>query len=492
MSGRRRRGANPGRPAGLVAVVLVAGLLTGPAGCTGERTGPGPTPPPAESSTAGPEFAPGAAGAGDPYFPAAGNGGYDATHYDIAVGYDPATDELAGEATLTATATADLSRFNLDLSGLTVESVTVDGDPAGFDRDEGELVVTPATGLPSGARFTVSVRYGGVPRPATHPRLGSDGFHHTGDGAFALGQPQSAATWFPVNDHPLDKATYTIAVTVPEGLVAISNGLADGESTADGRTTWTWRMPTPMASYLTVLAIGDYRVHTSEHDGRPMVIAVHDSLPAGVDEQLESTGRIADFLATRFGPYPFEAYGGIVLADNRIRFALETQSRPIYGPAFFAGGRDGTWVIVHELAHQWFGDSVSVHHWDDIWLNEGFATYAEWLWEEHAGGRRVGRQFDAAYNDGDGRFWSVPPGDPGPDNLFHPAVYRRGAMTLHALRLAVGDDAFFRILREWAADNRDGNADTARFIAHCERVSGELLGDLFDAWLFEPDRPPRP
>jgi aminopeptidase N len=475
-----------------VAGVLVAALLAGAAGCTGERAAPAPSPPAGSGAAPAPEFAPGAPGAGDPYFPSAGNGGYDVVHYDLAVSYTPATDELAGEATLTATATADLSRFNLDLSALTVGAVTVDGAAAGFAHDGGELVVTPAAGLPSGARFTVSVRYGGVPRPATHPRLGSDGFHHTGDGAFALGQPQSAATWFPVNDHPLDKATYAIAVTVPEGLAAISNGLPAGRSTAAGRTTWSWRMPTPMASYLAVLAIGDYRVHTGEHDGRPVVIAVHDSLPAGVDEQLESTPRIADFLATQFGPYPFGAYGGIALADSRIRFALETQSRPIYGPSFFADGRDGTWVIVHELAHQWFGDSVSVHHWDDIWLNEGFATYAEWLWEEHAGGRPVAELFDAAYDGGTDNFWSVPPGDPGPDSLFHAAVYRRGAMTLHALRMAVGDVAFFRILRGWAADNRDGNADTARFIAHCERVSGARLGDLFDAWLYEPGRPARP
>lgn len=249
-----------------------------------------------------------------------------------------------------------------------------------------------------------------------------------------------------------------------------------------------------MASYLATVAIGDYRVTHEEHAGRPLVVAVHTDLPTGIDDQLLGSGQIADQLAEWFGPYPFDAYGGIALADHRIGFALETQSRPIYGPVFFAGGRDGTGVIVHELAHQWFGNSVSITSWQDIWLNEGFATYAEWLFEEHDGGDTAQETFDLHW-DGPGaadRFWAIPPGDPGPRQLFSSAVYVRGAMTLHALRVAVGDEAFFEILRSWAERYAYGNASTKDLVALAEQVSGQSLAKLFDDWLYSDRRPAHP
>lgn len=472
-------------PARLVAVALVAALAL--TGCTGSPGSP-PERPPA--------FAPAAAGLGDPYFPSYGNAGYQVDHYHLAVRYDPASRQLTGLATISARATAPLASFSLDLTGLEVAEVTVDGVPAGASHDvAGEkLVVTPASGVPDRAALTVTVAYQGVPEPVEHPALGSNGFHGSADGAFAVGQPRSASTWFPVNDHPLDKATYTIEVTVPDGLAAVSNGAPAGTTTSDGWTTWRWEERAPMASYLTTLAIGDYRVHQEEHDGAPMVIAVHSDLPRGVDDQLRRTGEIADTLAEWFGPYPFESYGGIALADPRVRFALETQSRPTYGPGFFRAGQDATWVIVHELAHQWFGNSVSVRYWDEIWLNEGFATYAEWLWEEADGGDTVAETFDL-YWDGpaaETEFWSRPAGDPGPAHLFDRPVYVRGAMTLHALRRAVGDAAFFPILRAWAGEHRDGNVTTADLVALAERVSGRPVARLVEEWLNAAARPDHP
>lgn len=462
-------------PAVLVLVLLLA------AGCTGvlDRELEGQA---------------GAAGLGDPYFPSYGNGGYQVDDYHLRVRYDPANRQLAGEATLRATATEDLASFSLDLSGLTVESVEVDGTAAQAQRDDGKLAVTPDGALPGGEEFTVDVVYGGEPEPVENPLLGTNGFHHTGEGAFVIGQPRSASTWYPVNDHPLDKATYTIEVTVPDGLAAVSNGVPLEQTSVDGWTTWEWTERAPMASYLTTLAIGDYRVHEDEHAGRPVVTAVHADLPTGVDEQLRRSPQVAEQLAEWFGPYPFDAYGAIALADERVRFALETQSRPIYGSAFFAGGRDATWVIVHELAHQWFGNSVSIQYWDEIWLNEGFATYAEWLWEEHDGGDTAQETFDL-YWEGPGaedEFWTTPPGDPGPSRLLTGPVYTRGAMALHALRREVGDEAFFEILRTWPAEQRNGNATTAELITLSERVSGESLQPLFDAWLYATQRPDYP
>ncbi|SCG54801.1 M1 family metallopeptidase [Micromonospora coxensis] len=438
------------------------------------------------------EFRPGAAGVGDSYFPTYGNGGYDVGKYTVKVRYDPATDRLTGTTIVQATATADLSAFHLDLAGLTVRKVTVDGAPARHERDGGELVVTPATGLMSGNGFTAEIVYDGEPEPLDSDVLGDGGWLHTGDGAIALGQPESASTWFPVNDHPSDKAAYDVEITVPKGLAAISNGVPKGRSDKGGWTTWTWSEAAPMASYLSTVVIGEYRVKTGTHKGRPVFTAVSTRLGEGAaDASLARTTEVADYLESVFGPYPFAAYGGVVVADDRIRYALETQSRPVYSAGFFRGG-ENTGVVTHELAHQWFGNSVSLARWEDIWLNEGLATYAEWLWAEHQGGDTAQAAFDRRYAGSSSRLWRTPPGRPGKENLFSESVYQRGGMTVHALRVAVGDKAFFAILKTWAAEKRNGNATTKEFVAHAERVSGKQLDALFDAWLFGAERPPAP
>jgi aminopeptidase N len=460
----------------LTAAVVAGALFVG--GCT------------ADSDDGGDAFTPGAAGAGDPYFPTYGNGGYDVASYDLKLRYDPATDQLAGTATVTASATQDLSRFNLDLAHLKASKVTVDGEAAKSEAKDDELTVTPDQGLRDGARFTVVVDYAGVPQPLGNDTLGKGGFLHTEDGGFALGQPESASTWFPVNDHPSDKATYAVAVTVPDGLEVLSNGVPGERGSADGWTTWRYAEATPMVSYLATIVIGQYRVTSATHKGKPLVTAVPTSLPVNgpAAKSLARTAEVADYLETVFGPYPFESYGGVVLDDERVRYALETQSRPVYGNTFFRSGPNPG-VVAHELAHQWFGDSVSISRWKDIWLNEGFATYAEWLWAEHEGGPSVQEAFDAEY---DGFSWSVRTGEPGPAQLFGQAVYKRGAMTVHALRLTIGDDDFFRLLKRWTTEKRNANVTTEEFVAFAQQVSGERLKPLFDAWLFGTTAPAVP
>lgn len=448
---------------------------------------------PVPTSTGPHRYRPGSAGLGDPMFPTAGNGGYDVVHYGISITYAPGSGILGGLDVVTATATQDLSRFDLDLHGLIVGSVQVNGVRAGFTRSGDELIVTPARGVDIGTRFTVDVTYSGVPSGYHDPELGVGGFLASGAGAVVQGEPEAAASWFAVNDHPRDKAAYDISVTVPPDLSALSNGVLAGKLTSGGWTTWHWVEGTPMASYLATVMIGRYRVVTSIHDGLPMVLAVDDGLPASVDAQLAVTPQVLDFLVTQFGPYPFDAIGGIVHSDPRVGFALENQTRPVYAAGFFAHAGDNSWVIAHELSHQWYGDSVSVRDWRDIWLNEGFATYAEWLWSQHQGGATPKGIFDQIYYRRGGRRMPLdPPASPTVAGLFGDSVYTRGAATLEALRITVGDGTFFRIIRGWAAAKRYGNASTADFIWFADQVSGKSLDRFFHAWLYERGLPPYP
>jgi aminopeptidase N len=463
----------------LAVLTLLAGCSTG-----SETDDPRPGPSPAVS------FAPGADGAGDPYFPKYGNGGYDVAGYDLDLRYDPKAGELDGTATITATATQDLSRFNLDLAHLTARTVQVDGAAATSSAEGNELTVTPAAGIASGTPFTVVIDYGGKPGQLENKTLGNGGWMRTADGGIALGQPESASTWFPVNDHPSDKATVKLAMTVPDGLEVLSNGVPGERRTTAGWTTWTWSESSPMASYLATVVIGQYRITTGEHNGLPMITAVPESYAADgpAARSLARTGEITDYLATQFGPYPFAANGGVVVDEEKIRYALETQSRPVYGNTFFTDGENLS-VVAHELAHQWFGDSVALSRWQDIWLNEGFATYAEWIWAEHSGEDTAAELFETAYNTFN---WAEIPGDPQPARLFGSAVYQRGGMTVYALRKTIGDKAFSTLVKSWTSTHKDGNVTTDEFIKAAETASGKDLKAFFQAWLYGTEKPPTP
>lgn len=631
---------------------------------------------------------PGADGIGDPYYPSAGNPGYDVGHYDLDLSYAPDQDLLAGKAAISATANTKtaLSSFNLDLDGLTVSSITVDGRPATFSRAGGELTVKPAVTIKKGAAFLVVVAYSGVP-----VSLDDAGFLATDDGALVAGQPRVASSWFPANDHPADKATYTIKITVPAGLQAVSNGRLVSQTVTGASSVWVWQMDQPMASYLATIDVGQFDIHSysaggidyldavdpdlsapfSAHSGtefassgadlnsykrlqrtitvdpaspqlsfwvnrateRGYDFAIVEIAPSGTDDwttlpdqggilrqnagsagcadilgqhpfldhylttaddgsctptgttgewwavtggstgweqwafdlaayagtqvdvaityvsdyavpadglfvddivtpggegatSFEDDGDVYDgwtqdwtatevgpppigdriqaslarepyiieALSSWFGPYPFGQAGAIVDDYSGLGFALENQTRPVYAKEFWRNGQnDG--VVVHELAHQWFGDSVAVQRWSDVWLNEGFATYAEWLWYEHEGGDTPQGIFDYYYNTvwpaGD-PFWNLKIGDPGQDSLFSTPVYYRGAMTLQALRMTIGDDAFLTLLPLWHAAHEGGNGTTSEFIALAEKVSHQKLKKFFDAWLYTGSRPVAP
>ncbi|MFF4778806.1 M1 family metallopeptidase [Microtetraspora fusca] len=431
-------------------------------------------------------FTPGSSGLGDPYFPHAGNGGYDVTHYDIALRFSPKTRKLSATTTITATAVQGLSRFNLDFSGPKIKKVEVNGKKAAYTRKGQELVVTPASGLPSGEKFTVKVSYAGKPRAINDKVLGKEGWINTKDGAVVLSEPDGARSWFPANDSPADKATFTFTVTTPVGLTVLANGEPKNPGISSVRHGWTtvkWEMKEPMATYLATVAIGKFKV-TEGTVGGVLNITAYDPSVAKQSKHLHrTTAKVIAWESKLFGAYPFSSTGGIGDKVN-VQYALETQGRPVYD-----GGPTNDLEIVHELAHQWFGNSVGLRSWKDIWLNEGFASYAEWLYEEQHGGPSAQKTFARLYKNKN-EFWQIKTGDPGMKNMFDwDAIYQRGAMTLHALRKKIGDETFFSLLKTWAERNRHATVVTRDFIDLAEEVSGQDLDPLFDAWLYSAKKP---
>ncbi|PXY31153.1 M1 family metallopeptidase [Prauserella muralis] len=464
-----------------VRTVLLTGLVCTLAACTApqperqERT----TPPAPE----GP--APGAAGIGDPYYPTDGNGGYDATDYAVSVRYQPRTGRLDGDTTVTATATHTLTRFNLDLRGFTVASVEVDGQRAEFTRRGAhELVVTPARQVAEGQAFRTRVRYHGRPQSASSAQLGGNGWHRTPSGAaFVLGEPHSASYWYPVNEHPRDKAPFRLTVRVPEGWSAVSIGRQGRTTTGQGWTTTTWTEPDPVASYLTTLAVDRFTVDRRRlADGTPVLDAYAPGAE-GIRGDARRVGEIIEFLSGWFGEYPATVAGGIYLGED-IGYSLETQGRPTYTRSA------GLETIVHELAHQWYGNTVSVQSWADICLNECLASYSQWLWAEG----KQGDDLDARYHRAldrlaeDQGFWAPRLYDMGAGNEFT-GVYDKGILAIHALRRQIGEDVFGRVLREFPARHRDANASWPEFERYVGRVSGQDLREFFDAWFRGTERP---
>ncbi|MFI6579531.1 M1 family metallopeptidase [Embleya sp. NPDC050493] len=442
------------------------------------------------AATSGGAATPGAPGAGDPYFPLSGNGGYHVAHYGLDLDYTPETRRLEGTADLAVTTTRKLSSFNLDLSGLTVESVRIDGRRAAFRRDGAELTVTPAHALDKGRRFHVVVTYSGVPEHVTDPDGSPDGWIIQPDGSvFVANEPQGAMTWFPSNSHPSDKSTYDVKVTVPDGWTAVSNGRLCDQRSRAGKTTFSWSEAKPMAAYLATASIGKFQVEQYvTRNGLPVYNAVVPSQAAAAKPVLDQLPAVIEWESGLFGRYPFEAAGSIVQDAPDVGYALETQTRPIYDRA------PSIETLVHETAHQWFGDSVSPTKWQDIWLNEGFATYAEWLWTAEHGGLSTAEQFAADYAlPATDSLWAFPAGDPGDGgHLFAKPPYERGAMVLEKLRQTVGDRDFFTILRTWAGEHRYGHGDSAQFIALSKRISGKNLDALFATWLYGQGKPATP
>jgi aminopeptidase N len=444
-------------------------------------------------------FTPGASGAGDPFYPQAGNGGYDVRTYSLKLAYEPQNEQLDGDATITARATQDLSSFNLDLRDLKVVSVTVNGAAASFTRKGQELTITPEAGLRRGREFTTRVVYGGHVNYVLDPDHSKDGWIPTDDGAFVVNEPQGAPTWFPANGTPKDFALFEFAITVPEGRTALANGRLVSTTDNGDTTTWRWRESSPMVPYLTTATNGNFELRVGTVNGLPEYNAVDpqtrrfgrkDPEPQLAWDRLAAAqGPAVQLFSQLYGAYPYDSVGAIVDYAPNVFYSLESQTKPNY------------WVIpseatiVHEIAHMWFGDAVVLERWPDMWLNEGFATWSEWIWSEKRGGTTAQQQFDALYATpedsaaGQDLWFPAPNRLADASELFHTPVYDRGAMTLQALRQKVGEAAFLQIVRSWYAENRFQNVTTQDFIALAERVTGQQLDQFFQVWLFEEGRP---
>ncbi len=433
----------------------------------------------------------GAPGIGDPYWPLDGNGGYDVTRYRIDNTWSFAQRRLRGATSIDLVATQDLASLSLDFL-LPVIGVSVDGAPARFHREGRghELRVRPAVPLVAGQAYTVRVRYAGHPGPKRYAG-GSSWLQRPGE-VVTMGEPHMASWWFPANDHPTDKALMDVRITVPKGQKAISNGRLVSRIPRGRSVTWRWRAGEPMAPYLAFFAAGDFTIQRGTYRGLRWVNAVSRKLDKPAQTRalrsLRRSASIVRWLERDLGPYPFAVTGGVVTAIDT-GFALENQTRPTYP---YVGG-DMASLVVHEQAHQWFGDDIAVRRWRDIWLNEGFASFMEWRWGEEKWDwdpqRRLLRSWRLIPTSS--HFWKVPIADPGPSDVFDWAVYERGAMTLQALRHRIGDDTFFALLREWATQRPGPDATVEEFEELASLRAGVDLTDFFDAWLRTPRRPAR-
>jgi aminopeptidase N len=420
---------------------------------------------------------------GTRYFPDHGDHGYEVKHYDLELDYWPGPNRLAGTARLVAVAVEPLKQVLLDFGPFRVGQVLVNGERARYTHRGQKLRVTPGCWLAEGRQFTLEARYFGNPRPVPSP-WGGLGWDQLADGAIVASQPIGAPSWFPCNDRPSAKATYRIAVTTASPYTVVCNGRLVSTRRAGSRTTWEFRESAPMASYLASVQIGRYQLtdlpgEVPQRLAAPPESLTHARLALGRQDQMMRV--FTDW----FGQYPFDEYVVVVTEDD-LEIPIEAQGMSIFGANHLGKER----LVAHELAHQWFGNSLTLAHWRDIWLHEGFAAYAEWLWSEESGGESAevhARRWHA-------RLAARPLGfalaDPGVKRLFDDSVYKRGALTLHALRRVLGDPAFRSVLREWTEVYRHGVVTTGRFTELAARYTAEPLDAFFMSWLYTERLPP--
>jgi aminopeptidase N len=425
------------------------------------------------------------------YLPQNGDDGYGVDAYELDLRYKVGTNRLEGTATISATAVTALSRFSLDLSRLRASRVRVltQKNPR-FTQHGHKLVVTPAVALAAGEPFVVTIDYAGAPAPRSS-KWGSVGWEELTDGVLVAAQPSGASTWFPCNDRVDDKARYDIRFSADAAYTVICNGVLTERRPASGLIHWRYEQSQPTATYLATVQLGRYERDSADLSGVPGVLAYPHSIRDRVLTDFGVLPRMMNLFSSLFGPYPFDGYT-IVVTEDELEIPLESQALATFGANHADGNGGSERLIAHELAHQWFGNSVGLAAWSDIWLNEGFACYSEWLWSQENGGpsadtlaRQHRRRLAAEPQD-------LVLGDPGAADMFDDRVYKRGALVLHALRLTIGHEAFFELLQAWTSRYRFATVTTADFRALAASFSETPLDDLFDAWLTLPELPALP
>lgn len=422
----------------------------------------------------------------DPYVPGHGDASYSVDHYDLDLTYRPANNRLDGIAVLAVTATTRSTALALDLHGLAVSKVSLEGARLRrWQHRHSRLTLTLAEPLAEHASLTIRIQYSGQPGLVSLPGLDSAGWEELEDGSIVAAQPHGAPGWFPCNDRPDDKATYSFRTTVPTGYFVAASGIPTGVTRRGSTQTWTHEQRAPMAPYLSAVQIGRYReaILPSVTDGPDIRLVTPPGLVSDhVEASFGQQPAMMACFSRLFGPYPFESYTCVV-TDDELEIPLESQALSTFGRNFVSSDWAQVRLIAHELSHQWFGNAVTVRRWHDIWLHEGFACYAEWLWSEESGGPST--DWWASHHHQ--RLASLPQDliltAPGAADMFDDRIYKRGALTLHAVRRASDDDTFFDLLRRWVADNRGSNVTSEQFRSHVETVTGDpSLGALLDRW----------
>ena len=426
----------------------------------------------------------------DEYLPKNGNSGYQVSRYELDLEYKVSINRLSGTATITAVTLTELQQVTLDLSNaLAVSKVSVNGKRAAhFSCRGGKLRIRLASKLATGAALSIVVRYGGSPRPL-RSLWGDVGFEELTDGVLVAGQPNGAASWFPCNDYPSDKAAFRLRISTESRYRVVANGKLLSRRARASQTVWTYEQPEPTPTYLITLQSGIYEMTQLARAPVPIHAALPERLRGDFENDFARQPEMMKMFVELFGPYPLANGYTVVVTDDELEIPLEAQGIAIFGANHCDGTRASERLIAHELAHQWFGNSVTAGQLRDIWLHEGFACYAEWLWSEHSGGRSA----DQLARDHHAQLRNMPQDllltDPGPRDMFDDRVYKRGALTLHALRGRLGDEKFFALLKDWTSRHRHGTVVTDDFTGLAANYSDVSLRPLWDAWLYSTEVP---
>jgi aminopeptidase N len=418
----------------------------------------------------------------DPVYPVVGAPVVDALHYDLDLGWEPDDRLLTGTETLVFRAAEDAEEFRLDLGApLQVAGLTLDGEDASYDHDGDDLVVHAP--VREDRRYTLVVRYSGTPKPTPAPTTRSDfsssGWTVTDDGgAWTMQEPYGAFTWFAVDDQPADKAYYTFTLSTPRSMVGVANGALRSRAVQDDRTVTEWRLDEPASSYLVTVAVGDFERH---RDRSSSGVPISYWTPAGDTRmltRLHAAPTGLDWLEDRLGPYPFSTLGFLVVDSQS---GMETQTMITLGDIPYATSVD---VLVHEMAHHWYGDEVTPTTWRDVWMNEGMAMYLQGVWQAHRTGRSIDSVMDEwARFEPDLRAQAGPPADYDLRTFGEGNIYYGPALMWNELRHQLGDREFWSMVRAWPRAHDDGNADRAEMTSWISKRTGRDLGDFFDAWL---------